>query len=49
MVSDANGAKAWMLQQFGIKSRGDLDHEPAPAASFQEVENAYKLWMEGYD
>lgn len=49
VVSDANGAKAWMLEQFGISSRADLDHEPAPAASFQEVEKAYKLWMEGYD
>lgn len=48
-VADAEGAKAWMLQHFGITSRAEIDHHPLVAASFQEVEDAYKLWMEGYD
>lgn len=48
-VANADAAKAWMLQHFGIASRAEIDHYPLVAARFQEVEDAYKLWMEGYD
>lgn len=48
-TGSAEEATAWLRRECGVASRADLDHEPAAAEKFHDVDRRYRLWLEGYD
>lgn len=47
-LADKEAAAKWMYDRFCIKSRVDLDHDDGAAAVFRDVDQAYRLWLDGY-
>lgn len=48
-VSSANEARDWLRNECGVSSRVDLDYNERAAQVFERIDNAYRLWLEGYD
>lgn len=48
-ISTADEAANWLREDCAIKTRADLDYEPAAAERFKEISRRYGLWLEGYD
>lgn len=48
-ISSADEAANWLREDCAIKTRADLDYEPAAAGRFKEISRRYGLWLEGYD
>lgn len=45
---DKEAAAAWMYDRFCVQSRADLDHDAGAAACFRDVDQAYRMWLDGY-
>lgn len=47
-VNGKEDAAAWLRWHCDVESRALIDSDKAAAERFDEVEKAYKLWLEGY-
>lgn len=48
-VETPDEARAWLCHFCGVSSRADLDHEPEAGKRWREVQQRYRLWLDGYD
>jgi hypothetical protein len=48
-VQTAEAAANALRARCAIDSRARLDHDPAAAAAFDEIDISYRLWLDGYD
>lgn len=47
-VVTAEDAAGWIRQHCSIKSRADLDHDGVAGIAFRDINQAYKMWLDGY-
>lgn len=47
-IRDKDAAAVWMRAHCGVDSRAKIDGDKDAVDKFDEVEKAYKLWLEGY-
>lgn len=48
-VETPDEARAWLCHFCGVSSRADLDHELEAGKRWREVQQRYRLWLDGYD